>query len=388
MLLTGFDAPQAQVLYLDRLIQEAELLQAVARVNRTAPKKFHGLVVDYYGVSAQLTQALAAYSNTEGEIVDPDVDGALRPLATEIEKLEPQRQRVRQIFVQRGIDPAPTDEVIEDCVQLLADERLRAVFDVALRTFLITFDTVLPRPEVLPFVDDVNLFGEIQIRTRRRYRDTPDGDFDPYKYQEKVRRLIDEHITVLDLSQKIKSHRITDPAFHKHVNEMGSNRAKASEMEHALRHHVRDHVDEDPVYYRRLSERVDEILDRLEDRWDQIALEFEEVIDEINAGRTDEDETGLDPATELPFHNQMVEKVATSASDASDRLIALTTQLVAKIRRIIGAVGFWDNANKQDELRKAIKRTLDDSDLFVYENIDELAVDFVDLAKANQHRLT
>ena len=72
MLLTGFDAPQAQVLYLDRLIQEAELLQAVARVNRTAPKKSHGLVVDYYGVSAQLTRALAAYSNTEGEIVDPD----------------------------------------------------------------------------------------------------------------------------------------------------------------------------------------------------------------------------------------------------------------------------------------------------------------------------
>ena len=388
MLLTGFDAPQAQVLYLDRLIQEAELLQAVARVNRTAPKKFHGLVVDYYGVSAQLTQALAAYMNTEGEIVDPDVDGALRSLATEIEKLEPQRQRVRQIFVQRGIDPAPTDEVIESCVQLLADERLRAVFDVALRTFLITFDTVLPRPEVLPFVEDVNLFGEIQIRTRRRYRDTPDGDFDPYKYQEKVRRLIDEHITVLDLSQKIKSHRITDPAFHKHVNEMGSGRAKASEMEHALRHHIRDHVDEDPVYYRRLSERVDEILDRLEDRWEQIALEFEEVIDEINAGRTDEDKTGLDPATELPFHNQMVERVATSASDASDRLVALTTQLVAKIRRIIGVVGFWDNANKQDELRKAIKRTLDDSDLFVYENIDELAVDFVDLAKANQHRLT
>ena len=326
--------------------------------------------------------------NTEGEIVDPDVDGALRSLATEIEKLEPQRQRVRQIFVQRGIDPAPTDEAIEDCVQLLADERLRAVFDVALRTFLITFDTVLPRPDVLPFVDDVNLFGEIQIRTRRRYRDTPDGDFDPYKYQEKVRRLIDEHMTVLDLSQKIKSHRITDAAFQKHVDEMGSNRAKASEMEHALRHHIRGHIDEDPVYYRRLSERVDEILDRLEDRWEQIALDFGEVIEEINAGRTDEDKTGLDPATELPFHNQMVEKVATSASDASDLLITLTTQLVSRIRRIIVAVGFWDNANKQDELRKAIKRTLDDSDLFAYESIDELAVDFVDLAKANQHRLT
>ena len=388
MLLTGFDAPQAQVLYLDRMIQEAELLQAVARVNRTAPKKSYGLVVDYYGVSAQLTRALAAYTNTDGQIVDPDVDGALRALTTEIDKLEPQRQRVRQIFVQHGVDPVSTDEVIEDCVQLLADERLRALFDVSLRTFLITFDTVLPRPEALPFVDDVNLFGDIQIRTRRRYRDTPDGDFDPYKYKEKVRRLIDEHITVLDLSQKIKSHRITDPAFHKHIKEMGSDRAKASEMEHAVRHRIRSRIDEDPVYYRKLSERVDEILHRLEDRWDQIALEFEEIIGEINTGRTDEDNTGLDPTTELPFHNQMAEKVATSQTDASVRLIELTRQLVSRIRRIIGAVGFWDNANKQDELRKAIKRTLDDSDLFNFSSLDELATELVALSKANQHRLS
>ena len=56
---------------------------------------------------------------------------------------------------------------------------------------------------------------------------------------------------------------------------MGSDRAKASEMEHAVRHHIRTHVDEDPVYYGKLSERIDEILDRLEERWDQIALELE-----------------------------------------------------------------------------------------------------------------
>ena len=39
MLLTGFDAPVEQVLYLDRSIQDAELLQAIARVNRTASRK-------------------------------------------------------------------------------------------------------------------------------------------------------------------------------------------------------------------------------------------------------------------------------------------------------------------------------------------------------------
>jgi type I restriction enzyme R subunit len=63
MLLTGFDAPIAGVMYLDRPIREAELLQAVARVNRTGFGKRCGIVVDYYGVANHLKEALAAYSD-------------------------------------------------------------------------------------------------------------------------------------------------------------------------------------------------------------------------------------------------------------------------------------------------------------------------------------
>ena len=383
MLLTGFDAPHAQVLYLDRLIQEAELLQAIARVNRTAPKKSYGLVVDYYGVAGQLTQALAAYTSTDGEI-DPDVDGALRPLVAEIAKLDPQRERIRQLFVQRGVDPSA--DTIEDCILLLEDERLRAEFDVALKQFMTTFDTVLPRPEALPFVEAVNLYGEIQVLTRRRYRDDVNGDFDPHKYKEKVRRLIDQHITVLDLSQRIAPIKVTDAEFAAHVRGIVSPRTKASEMEHAIRHHIREHLDEDPAYYDRLSQRVDEILEKLEDRWEQIAL-FEEIISEINAGRTDEADTGLDPTTELPFHGLMAERVASSDGAAADALTALTRSLVTDVRSQIAVVGFWENGTKQDELRKAVKRSLDDSNLFAYDDLDELAVDLVALAKANRERL-
>ncbi len=386
MLLTGFDVPQAQVLYLDRLIQQAELLQAVARVNRTAPKKSYGLTVDYYGVSSQLTEALAVYAGADGQL-DPDAEEALRPLTAEIDRLEPQRQRVRQLFVQHGVEPALTTEAVEACVHLLADERLRAAFDVALRSLLRTFDTVLPRPEALGFVDDVSLFGEIQVRTRRRYRDTPDGDFDPRKYNEKVRRLIDEHVVALDLSRRIPPLRVTDPTFGDHIARIVSHRARASEMEHAARHHIREHLDEDPAHYGKLSERIDEILDRLEERWEQIALELEGLIVEINAGRRDDGGTGLDPATELPFHSQMAEKVAGSGPDTAEQVVTLTRGLVAEVRRIIGVVGFWENPTRQDDLRKAIKRTLDDSDLFTYDSLDELAVELVALAKANQHRL-
>src|SRR4029079_2707443 len=58
MLLTGFDAPIEGVMYLDRPIREAELLHAIARVNRTGHGKTAGIVVDYYGIAQHLKDAL------------------------------------------------------------------------------------------------------------------------------------------------------------------------------------------------------------------------------------------------------------------------------------------------------------------------------------------
>ena len=83
----------------------------------------------------------------------------------------------------------------------------------------------------------------------------------------------------------------------------------------------------------------------------------------------------------------MANEVTSSSPEAPNKLIDFTRELVAQIRRIISVVGFWDNATKQDELRKTIKRRLDGSELFNYDDIDELAVELVALAKANQHRL-
>ena len=100
MLLTGFDAPVEQVMYLDRHIKEAELLQAIARVNRTYARggveKGFGIVVDYYGVARHLKEALAAYSAE-------DVEGALQSLKDEIPKLRDQHRRVVDLFTSRGI---------------------------------------------------------------------------------------------------------------------------------------------------------------------------------------------------------------------------------------------------------------------------------------------
>src|SRR3989338_4289026 len=77
-LLTGFDAPVEQVMYLDSPLKEHTLLQAIARVNRTADKKDYGLIVDYWGVSRDLQAALGVFNVT-------DVESAMKPKEDELQ---------------------------------------------------------------------------------------------------------------------------------------------------------------------------------------------------------------------------------------------------------------------------------------------------------------
>ncbi|MEI8373673.1 MAG: type I restriction endonuclease subunit R [Planctomycetota bacterium] len=58
-LLTGFDAPILQVMYLDKPMRDHNLLQAICRTNRPFPRKTHGLIVDYIGIFDDVAQALA-----------------------------------------------------------------------------------------------------------------------------------------------------------------------------------------------------------------------------------------------------------------------------------------------------------------------------------------
>ena len=135
MLLTGFDAPIEGVMYLDRPIREAELLQAIARVNRTGHGKTAGIVVDYYGVAKHLKEALTAYSAE-------DIEGALQ-VADEIPKLRDRHTRVMALFEARNVDAIRDAEA---AVEALGDERLRAEFTVKLKQFLATLDSRAASP--------------------------------------------------------------------------------------------------------------------------------------------------------------------------------------------------------------------------------------------------
>ncbi|MEU1998851.1 HsdR family type I site-specific deoxyribonuclease [Nocardia gamkensis] len=381
MLLTGFDAPIEQVLYLDRSIQDAELLQAIARVNRTATGKSVGLLVDYYGVGAHLQKALKAYAPEDAE----DAIGALASIKAELPKLRDRHARVLAIFAQAGIDTFDTDQDVEACVQVLADEALRARFGALLKQFLTTMDIVMPRPEALPFAKDAKRLGIISLAAKRRYRDDGLGDFDSSLYGEKVRKLIDEHVTALDIATKIPPVSITDPDFLAKVQGLTSEKAKASEMEHALRHHIRKNFDQDPARYTKLSERLDDILKNLTGHWDQLALALTELLGEA------QDNSGESAVHDDPlvarFYGLLEAEFATDATLPNEvrvDIVHLSQDIVVAIEKHASIVRFWHNPHAQDTLRKHLIHTLDDRDLFPFEEQAPLADKLMELAKANQ----
>ncbi len=285
MLLTGFDAPIEGVMYLDRPIREAELLQAIARVNRTGFGKRCGIVVDYYGVAQHLKEALAAYA-------DEDVQGALASLKDEVPVLRDRHLRVVDLFRQRGIESLDDTEA---CLEALVHEKLRAEFAVKLKAFLASLDTVLPRPEGLPYVGDAKRLAYVYARARNRYKDTPVLGVD---VGAKVRRLIDEHVISLGVDPKIPPIQLGDAEFDTHLGRSANERAKASEMEHAIRSHISRHVDEDPVLYRKLSERLNDILKSLGEQWTEVVAQLQKIIDELRARQAGAD----DHPSELPEH--------------------------------------------------------------------------------------
>jgi len=383
MLLTGFDAPVEQAMYLDRDIRQAELLQAVARVNRTygggGAVKSAGLVVDYYGVARHLKEALAAYS-------EEDVEGSLKSLKDEIPKLRDRRQRVMAVFSDQGIDIRRQDGQ-DAAVDLLENERLRADFLVKLRLFLTTLDLVLPRPEALPYTEDAKRLGLIQLRARNRYRD--EVVLVGKEVGEKVRELIDQHVIAEGIDPAIPPISILDTEFEAHVSRHPNDRAKASEMEHAARYHIRKHFAEDPELYQKLSERLETILDEMEGRWDELVVALEDLTDEIRAGRG-KDGTGLDPEVQAPFLGVLRREVGGTGQLLDEELSPLaliTVELVDHIQSEVKLADFWQSAHNREVLHSWIVRFLDNQDILPLDRLPEVADRLVELAKKNHPKL-
>lgn len=78
MWLTGFDVPSLNTMYIDKMMQSHNLMQAIARVNRVFKDKEGGLVVDYIGIADNLKEAVDEYTPNDRQQVGVDTESAIK----------------------------------------------------------------------------------------------------------------------------------------------------------------------------------------------------------------------------------------------------------------------------------------------------------------------
>jgi type I restriction enzyme R subunit len=349
-LLTGFDAPVEQVMYLDRKLREHTLLQAIARVNRTKSGKEYGYIVDYYGLTDYLKEALEMFSAK-------DVQGALQPLKDEIPKLTARHTKVMEYF--QGMNLADLDS----CISSLKDERRRAEFEIDFKNFLKTMNGVLPDVGATPFISDMKKLGKINHGARNLFRDEQLNIVD---VGEKVRKLINDHIMSEGVDPKIPPTKLFDGNFISSVNQHKEPKTQALEMEYAIKKHIEDKLEQNPEYYKALSKKLKDILESKHEKWEelvQLLLQFRDGMEKnLKAGAESFGLSEVEFAFFMTLQKEVLEKLPNKINDKKleAEIIGCTTKLVQMLEVATTMVDFFNRDAEKREVMLNIRRAMDE----------------------------
>lgn len=267
-LLTGFDAPRCQILYIDKELKEHGLLQAIARTNRLIEGKDYGLIVDYRGLIEKLDTAMNMYSGSGLENFDgDDLKGTITDITSSIGQLRESYSKIIELF-----NPIKNKYDVEELEVFLEDGKRREDFYNMLSQFGRNLSIILnsevayskiPREELEKFKRSFVFWQKLRRSVKIRYFDAIDNR----EYEPAMQKLLDSHLHVEDL--KI----ITAPVdilnkedLEKEINELVSNRAKGDSIRSRLTKSISEKYDENPAYYESFSERIKIALKEYKDK--------------------------------------------------------------------------------------------------------------------------
>ena len=333
MLLTGYDAPIASCLYLDKPLKEHNLLQAIARVNRSGKGKNAGYIIDYNGITAHLLQALEIFS---GDIRPDDI---LKNINEEYPKLELNHTKLVDFFKPLGVDRNYLRaEYIDEAVRYIEPLDKRDEFKTLLKQFNKSVVIVLPNTKAMKFFGDFKLYNEIKLRARNAYPDDEELKIskdesrllqeiiDAHLKSAGVQNLLNEPVSIIDKDKFREEILNASPA------------TKELKMRNNLKHVIKVGIDKSPDFFKPLAQRLEELIKaREEERITQVALllAFAEIQDEIINQQKEGEEKGFVTERQRAVYDSMKVIFGADAEDATRTLFDL-------LKEELNIVG-WEN---------------------------------------------
>ncbi|MCC5897169.1 MAG: type I restriction endonuclease subunit R [Phormidium sp. BM_Day4_Bin.17] len=386
MLLTGFDAPIEQVLYLDKVIHSHNLLQAIARVNRVAGEgKEKGFVVDYVGIGHHLKRAIDNYDEREQR----EVEETLSFPEDEIRQLETDYRAVMDLLESYGLADLTDYDAFYD---VFYDEEIRFEYIEAFGQLTRSLNLVYPAKEALNYQADYKTLAEINVFASRHFQDTR---LSMKGIPDKLRQITDAHLKSKGISQKVKPISILDDQFeHEVLATHRRTKNKAAAIEHALRNHIDIDLDDDPDLQASFAEALAEILEQFKDNWDKIYEELEKLRQRLKDAEN-EPTYGLHKKKEMPFFRMLKRECFGDTELDETRLsqsVTLTQQVYALVEQELKLAGFWESKPAQNRLHAEIQKLLLSPEVRsaipnIFQNRKRIIGKIMEIAEKNSDRI-
>ena len=401
-LITGFDAPVEQVLYLDRAIREHTLLQAIARVNRrfsrtqdgVTTEKTYGLVIDYHGVSRELESALAIFDHG-------DVAEAMQELPEDPGPvIQAAAIQAESHFGRLDLgDPWACVHHFDADADTEGDYKADAYehFDRDYREFSTLMDRFLPDPAAGAYLDRLRRLTVIRSYARALFL-RERADIDWTAVGAKVKDLLDSRIDA-EVRTLMAPVSILDANFEQKIERLPHDEARASVMEHALRAQIKENVEKNPAFYERLSEALERIIRELRARLIDAAegsRRMAALRSEIHREEAIASEQGLTPVSFAVYGllagggsngagggapGRVSEEPAEYRVEFDDSLKEAARDIDAILDKHRSIIDWWENLDVQREMRRDIKRLLRRTSRYEEDELDELVRQVVEVAR-------
>ena len=350
-LLTGFDAPNLQCMYLDKPLRDHTLLQAICRTNRPAKGKDFGLVVDYLGIFDDVAQALQ-FDET-----------SIKTVITNLEELKKELEPLMNACLDRfqGIDRSVGGwEGLMEAQQCLPDNEKRDAFALDFSKLATVWEALSPDPILTSYRQDFRWLAQVYESLRPP---SGNGKLLWHALGAKTIELIHENVTVQQVRDDLDTLIMDADVIQGFLDD--PNRG-AREIEIRITARLRGHVG--PKFIE-LSERLESLrlrheqglLDSLDFLKSLLELAHDVVQAENETPPAIQEDQGKAVLTEL-FEGTRNE----STPVIVERVVSDIDEIVRKVR----FPGWQKTAAGEREVQRALRRTLlkyklhNDQDLF------------------------
>jgi type I restriction enzyme R subunit len=337
MLLTGYDAPILQTLYVDKILKEHNLLQAIARVNRTRKGKVAGYVVDFAGITKHLVEALEIFS---GDLKPNDVMVNIAEQKTILENRHAKLvNHFKSIKSNREIE---RDDFILQAIGYLKPDDIKDKFKELMGDFNKSMNIVLPDSFATKYDYDFKLFNEIKMMVRDSKEKITRED------SKKLQLILDEHLKANGIEYLLEEAiDITD--YKKFTQELAkSGRHNPFDKARAI---IKANKEEHPELVLELSELLErKLIDAKVDRKQAIIDLFSDMEDIINRHQNRYSSSGLSDEKQLVVYD-LVKELTNKASE-------LTLEIFSELDVWLSKPAILVQSDALKDMRNAIKPIL------------------------------